>query len=210
MEVFTGGRTANRQKALSVLAVAERYIRRFQPHSARIGAAQRLRSRPLTASPSRVVPPRSVRGAPESRLARLARSIRQARRPPRRARGTRARGEERSEEPRRASTAPGWGGSRRGTLSGWIKRGRPARALRGATTGSVSTQARGEAASPGQSLTGPLFELRDSTVRRVSISERGAERPVSRAQRSREYPAQRPRACRGLSWRWRPRPTPRR
>ena len=53
-----------------------------------------------------------------------------------------------------------------------IERGRPARAVRGATRGSASTQASGEAASPGKSLSGPLFEAERSGAENIPVSGR--------------------------------------
>ena len=170
MEVFTDGRTANCQKALSVLAVAERHIRRFQPRSARIGAAQRLRSRPLTASPPHgsLLPVRFEALRSRASLASPFQSARPA--VPHGVREKRARGgRSAARSPRRVSTAPGWGGSR---YPVWVDRKGPARS------------------------------------RRRGVAERATIR--GRAQRSREYPGQRPRACRGLSRRWKRRPTPRR
>ena len=169
MEVFTDGRTANRQKALSVLAVAEGHIRRFQPRNARIGAARRLRSHSLTASPphgSRCSPfgsrrsgvaPRSPRpfdplseqaltGSPSLRSGTARPAVSRG------AREERARGgRSAARSPRRASTAHGWGGSR---YSVWVdERGRPARA-------------------GGESLSGPLFEAEPSGAENIPVSGR--------------------------------------
>jgi len=189
MEVFTDSRTANRQKALSVLAVAERHIRRFQPRSARIGAAQRLRSRPLTASPPHgsLLPVRFEALRSRASLASPFRSARPA--VPHGVREKRARGgRSAARSPRRASTAHGWGGSR---YPVWVDEKGPARSRR-------ARRDYRERLDPG--------ERRSREPRAV------AERATIRggAQRSREYPDQRPRACRGLSRRWRRRPTPRR
>ena len=105
-----------------------------------------------------------------SRLARLALSIRQARRPPRCARETRARGEERSEEPPTSEhrtrlgrievpclgvleNHPAIFGLQRIFDSQEIERGRPARA-------------------GGESLSGPLFEAERSGAENIPVSGR--------------------------------------
>ena len=104
-------------------------------------------------------------------------------------RETRARGEERSEEPPTSEhrtrlgrievpylgvleNHPAIFGLQRIFDSQEIERGQPARAVRGATTGSASTQASGEAASPGQSLSGPLFEAEPSEAENIPVSGR--------------------------------------
>ena len=108
--------------------------------------------------------------------------------------------------PRRASTAYGWGGSR---YPVWVSSKITPR-FSGSSESSIRRRSNG--AGPLAPCEARLRERLDPGERRRREPRGVAERATIRggAQRSREYPAQRPRACRGLSRRWRHRPTPRR